>query len=95
MKKYRFKNVYKLYNDFMSKTFTKEEVASHKTAKDCWIIIDNKVYDVTKFLNEHPGGKKVLTRVGGKNATEQFHQLHKSSVLEKVGSEFCIGTIKN
>lgn len=42
----------------MSKTFTKEEVGKHNTAEDCWIIVHNKVYDVTKFLSEHPGGKK-------------------------------------
>ncbi len=42
----------------MSKTFTKEEVAKHNKAEDCWIIVHNKVYDVTKFLSEHPGGKK-------------------------------------
>ena len=93
MKKLRFKNVYKLYNDFMNKTFTKEDVASHKTAKDCWIIIDNKVYDVTKFLNEHPGGKKVLTRVVKMQLNSFINYINQ--VFWKVGSEFVIGTIKN
>ena len=74
--------------------YTKEEVSEHKKPNDCWIIIDNKIYDVTKFLNEHPGGKKVLTRVGGKDATEQFHQLHKSSILSSVGNNYLIGSVK-
>jgi len=42
----------------MSKMFTKEQVAQHNKPDDCWIIVHNKVYDVTKFLSEHPGGKK-------------------------------------
>ena len=76
------------------KEFTIEKVKLHKTAKDCWIIINDKVYDITKFLSEHPGGKKVLVRVGGKDATEQFHQLHKESVLEKVAKQHQIGILK-
>ncbi len=37
-----------------SKEFTKEEVAKHNTESNCYIIINNDVYDCTKFLNEHP-----------------------------------------
>lgn len=36
-------------------TYTAEQVAAHNNDKDCWIIVDNKVFDVTKFLSEHPG----------------------------------------
>jgi cytochrome b involved in lipid metabolism len=41
------------------KVFNKEEVSLHNKENDCWLIIDSKVYDVTKFLSAHPGGKKV------------------------------------
>jgi len=34
-----------------------EEVAQHKAKNDVWLAIDGKVYDVTEFLSEHPGGK--------------------------------------
>jgi cytochrome b involved in lipid metabolism len=36
-------------------TYTAEQVAAHNNDKDCWIIVDNKVFDVTPFLSEHPG----------------------------------------
>lgn len=44
---------------------------------------DGKVLDVTKFLNLHPGGAKLLLDWGGKDATEVFHSLHARSVLDK------------
>ena len=80
--------------NLMDKPERAKYLPKHKTAKDCWIIIDSRVFDVTNFLSQHPGGKKVLTRVGGKDATEQFFQLHKNSVLDNVGSAFEIGKIK-
>jgi cytochrome b involved in lipid metabolism len=37
------------------RNFSEEEVAQHKFEDDCWVIVDGEVYDVTKFLHEHPG----------------------------------------
>jgi cytochrome b involved in lipid metabolism len=42
----------------MSKRFSVADVASHKTASDLYIIVDEDVYDLTNFQEEHPGGKK-------------------------------------
>ena len=42
----------------MSKRFSAADVASHKTGSDLWIIVDEDVYDLTNFQEEHPGGKK-------------------------------------
>jgi cytochrome b involved in lipid metabolism len=55
----------------------------HNTKTDCWIVVEGGVYDLTDFLGEHPGGKKPLVSVAGKDATEQFMMLHKPSVLKK------------
>lgn len=44
----------------MSKRFSAADVASHKTPKDLYIIIDEDVYDLTNFQEEHPGGKKSM-----------------------------------
>ncbi|KAI8069254.1 putative acyl-CoA dehydrogenase [Gongronella butleri] len=75
------------------KTFTVEEVAKHSSANDCWIIVADKVFDVTKFLSEHPGGKKVLVKMAGKDATQQFNNFHNDAIMERVGLPMQIGVI--
>jgi hypothetical protein len=42
------------------KTFAREEVAKNNTEDSLWFIIDSKVYDVTDFIDAHPGGEAVL-----------------------------------
>ena len=76
----------------MSKTFSAEEVAKHNKAEDCWIIVNDKVFDVTAFLADHPGGRKVLLKVGGQDASKQFQSFHKPEVLQKY-SKLCIGAV--
>lgn len=42
----------------MSKTFSVADVAKHNKTTDLYIVVDEDVYDLTKFQDEHPGGKK-------------------------------------
>jgi predicted heme/steroid binding protein len=78
----------------MSKTFTREEVANHNKNNDAYIIIDSKVYDVTKFAMLHPGGKNILLNVAGQDASKEFDAFHKKSVLDKYSEKLCIGEIE-
>ncbi|KAI2606063.1 cytochrome b5 [Hypoxylon fragiforme] len=78
----------------MSKTFTAKDVAEHKDEKNgMYIIVDNGVYDIATFLDEHPGGAKILKRMAGKNATKQFWKYHGKSVLEKYGGKLKVGDL--
>lgn len=43
-----------------TRTITLEECSKHTTEDSCWLVIHGKVYDVTKFLDEHPGGYDII-----------------------------------
>ncbi|KAJ9145471.1 Acyl-CoA dehydrogenase [Pleurostoma richardsiae] len=77
----------------MSKTFTQSDVASHNKADSLWITVDGDVYDVTKFQDEHPGGKKILQRVAGKDASKQFWKYHNEGILKKYKAKLQVGSL--
>ncbi|KAI1270622.1 acyl-CoA dehydrogenase/oxidase [Xylariaceae sp. FL1019] len=78
----------------MAKTFSKDEIAKHNTEDSTWIIIDSKVYDVSEFLDAHPGGESVLEQVAGQDATVAFYNLHRHEVLAKYDDDLLIGTVE-
>lgn len=45
---------------------TRSQVAAHNTRQSCWVIIDDKVYDVTSIIGDHPGGAAAILRHAGK-----------------------------
>lgn len=51
-------------------TFTAAQVASHNSAKSCFVTIGRKVYDVTDFLDSHPGGSDLVLEYGGKDVED-------------------------
>ncbi|KAL8129276.1 hypothetical protein V2J09_018431 [Rumex salicifolius] len=76
-----------------AKIYTLADVAPHNDAKDCWLIIGGKVYDVTKFLEDHPGGPDVLLSVTGKDATGDFEDIGHSSSAKAMMDEMYVGDI--
>jgi len=66
-----------------STTISREEVAAHNTEASSWVIINDKVYDITKFAELHPGGEQIIRQFAGKDATEAFFDLHRNDVLLK------------
>jgi cytochrome b5 len=76
-----------------AKKFTREEVAASDGKTSHRFIIDNYVYDVSKFLDEHPGGHEVLVNVVGKDATEDFEDIGHSLDAKDLMKKFRIGEL--
>lgn len=68
-------------------TITPQELAKHYEPEDCWCVIRGRVYNITPYLNFHPGGVDMLLQGGGIDATELFDEHHAwvnfESMLEK------------
>ncbi|KAG0626533.1 hypothetical protein M758_2G133200 [Ceratodon purpureus] len=75
------------------KVFSLEDVSVHNHSRDCWLVIGGKVYDITKFLEEHPGGDEVLLSATGKDATDDFEDVGHSTSARAMMDEYEIGDI--
>lgn len=58
-------------------------VAQHTSKESCWVILYGNVYDVTDFLAEHPGGSKIILKLAGKDATEEYDPVHPPGTIEE------------
>lgn len=80
-----------------SKQYTLDDVKSHNTADSLWVVLNDKVYDITSFLKQHPGGEKPLLKYAGTDATVKFNSVkaHKESPsLSSFMESMCIGILK-
>jgi len=60
-------------NSIQVNTFSLDEVAKHNTENDCWSIVNNKVYDFTGAISQHPGGSESIMLACGKDGTSLFN----------------------
>ncbi|KAG9439673.1 hypothetical protein H6P81_019838 [Aristolochia fimbriata] len=77
----------------ITKLYSLQEVSEHNTREDCWVVVDGKVYDVTSYLDEHPGGDDVLLAATGKDATDQFEDAGHSQSARDLMKDYCIGEV--
>ncbi|ESQ29420.1 hypothetical protein EUTSA_v10023761mg [Eutrema salsugineum] len=75
------------------KCYSKSEVALHNKRDDCWIIIKDKVYDVTSYVEEHPGGDAILDHAGDDSTDGFFGPQHATRVFDMI-EDFYIGELR-
>mmetsp|Transcript_67657 Transcript_67657/g.126639 ORF Transcript_67657/g.126639 Transcript_67657/m.126639 type:complete len:136 (-) Transcript_67657:223-630(-) len=87
-----------------AKNYSMTEVTKHVSdaegKEDVWLVIGNtknggpKVYDISKYLDDHPGGKEVMMDLAGKNADEMFEDIGHSNEARKIMKTMEIGELK-
>lgn len=81
--------------------YTRAEVAKHTTEGDLWLILKNKnkgsdrymVYDVSSYVDHHPGGDAIFTHAGG-DCTEGFHGIQHPPTVFDLVEEYVIGWVE-
>mmetsp|Transcript_40939 Transcript_40939/g.76669 ORF Transcript_40939/g.76669 Transcript_40939/m.76669 type:complete len:371 (+) Transcript_40939:230-1342(+) len=73
---------------------TLHEISGHKTREDCWLIIDEKVYDVSDWISRHPGGEQILLMYAGTDATDVFKAFHHPREFKRL-SAYHVGNLKH
>lgn len=73
--------------------YSLEQVSWHDRPDDCWIVLNDKVYNVTKLIHNHPGGLEVMMEQAGRDATLAFRSVgHSINAIEQV-DEFLVGIL--
>lgn len=75
------------------KYYTLEDIRVHNLSNDTWLIIHDKVYDITTFLEEHPGGEEVLLEQAGADATESFEDVGHSTDAREMLEQYYVGEL--
>ncbi|KAF2170639.1 hypothetical protein M409DRAFT_64304 [Zasmidium cellare ATCC 36951] len=74
-------------------TLSLADVAKHNTKTDLWIVIHGKVYDVTKYARDHPGGAEALIEVGGTDSTSAYEDVGHSEDAREIMHQFLVGSL--
>jgi len=69
------------------------EIAKHNSTNDCWLLINNKAYNVTSYLGAHPGGVATIAPYCGKDATQAFQDQGHSSYANSLLASYYIGPL--
>ncbi|ORX52958.1 cytochrome b5 [Piromyces finnis] len=77
----------------LNKKYTMEEVSKHCTIEDCWIIFNGIIYDITEYLNFHPGGKNILIKYAGKDGTDIFYKCHPWVDCNSLLKNYAVGSL--
>lgn len=70
------------------------EVCQHSSVDDCWIVLKDVVYDVSRYVTKHPGGRHILMEVAGTDATRDFSVAGHSAGAQELTLDFVIGSVR-
>merc|ERR1719335_559104 len=69
------------------------EVAKHNSKEDCWVVLHGHVWDLTPFIDEHPGGSNIVVKYAGFDGTKALAPLHPKDITDTLPQECYKGPI--
>jgi len=57
-------------------TISMEEIRKHNKDTDCWVVINEHIYDLSDWHENHPGGSDIIKNNAGKIVTDIFNNFH-------------------
>ncbi|EPB92356.1 cytochrome-b5 reductase [Mucor circinelloides 1006PhL] len=78
----------------MSTIYSLSEVEKHNVKGDLWLAIEGKVYNVTTFAADHPGGERAIYEEAGKDATDAFNDIGHSEAAHEWLNDYYIGDLE-
>lgn len=85
-----------LQKDMALKLYTLSEVAKHNSVKSCWVLFEGKVYDVTEFIQDHPGGDDLILKYAGQDVSSVMKDVlehEHSEAAYEILEGYCIGRV--
>ncbi|KAI0830454.1 FMN-dependent dehydrogenase-domain-containing protein [Hypoxylon sp. FL0890] len=80
----------------MARVWKFAEVSKHNSEDSCWMILHGKVYDITTFIPKHPGGRSILLKNAGQDASGAFDSVHPVEILEEyLTPDQFLGTVES
>jgi len=77
------------------KVVTLAELQENSKREKLYILLHGKVYNVTNFIDEHPGGDEVVLAEGGKDATEAFEDVGHSDEARALLADMLVGDFES
>jgi cytochrome b involved in lipid metabolism len=79
-------------------SYTMAEISKHNSTSDCWLLISDKVYDVTSYMSMHPGGIRTIAPTCGTDATYAYDTKNEgsphSSYATQLLQDYFVGNLK-
>jgi len=71
----------------------RDEVSKHNTEESVWCVINGHAYDLTHFLEEHPGGSGIIMKYAGRDASKAFNPIHPRDIVNTLPGSSHLGPV--
>jgi L-lactate dehydrogenase (cytochrome) len=71
----------------------RDDVAKHNAAEDCWVVLNGQAYDMTDFLEDHPGGAGIIMKYAGRDASRAFNPIHPKNIVDTLPPAAHLGPV--